>query len=41
MKNNTEKMVKDLRQRTRKKYSAEEKIRSVLEGMLGEESIIN
>jgi len=34
-----EKTVRDIRRRTRKKYSAEEKIRIVLEGMRGEESI--
>ena len=39
MRNNSEKLVKDIRRRTRKKYSAEEKIRIVLEGMRGEESI--
>ena len=39
MSNNTEKLVKDIRRRTRKKYSAEEKIRIVLEGLRGEESI--
>jgi len=39
MSNNNEKLVKDSRRRTRKKYSSEEKIRVVLEGMRGEESI--
>ena len=39
MRNNSEKLVKDIRRRTRKKYSSEEKIRIVLEGMRGEESI--
>ena len=39
MRNNTEKLVKDIRRRTRKKYSAEEKIRIVLEGLRGEESV--
>ena len=39
MSNNSEKLVKDVRRRTRKKYSSEEKIRIVLEGMRGEESI--
>ena len=29
MRNNSEKLVKDIRRRTRKKYSAEEKIRIV------------
>ena len=31
--------MRDIRRRTRKKYSAEEKIRIVLEGLRGEESI--
>ena len=39
MSNNSKKLVKDIRRRTRKKYSSEEKIRIVLEGMRGEESI--
>ena len=39
MSNNSEKLVKDIRRRTRKKYSSEEKIRIVLEGMRGGESI--
>jgi transposase len=39
MSNNSEKLVKDIRRLTRKKYSSEEKIRIVLEGMRGEESI--
>ena len=34
-----EKMIKDIRRATRKQYSAEEKIRIVLEGLRGEESI--
>jgi transposase-like protein len=34
-----EKVVKDIRRATRKQYSAEEKIRIVLEGLRGEESI--
>jgi transposase len=38
-KRSVEKTVRDIRRRTRKKYSAEEKIRIVLEGMRGEESI--
>ena len=37
MSNNSEKLVKDIRRRTRKKYSSEEKIRIVLHR--GEESI--
>ena len=39
MSHSTEKLVKDIRRRTRKKYSAEEKIRVVLEGIRGEDSI--
>jgi len=35
----SEKEVKAIRRRTRRKYSAEEKIRIVLEGLRGEESI--
>jgi transposase len=38
-KRSAEKTVRDIRRRTRKKYSAEEKIRIVLEGLRGEESI--
>ena len=34
-----EKVVKDIRRATRKQYSAEEKIRIVLEGLRGEDSI--
>ena len=34
-----EKAIRDIRRRTRKQYSAEEKIRIVLEGLRGEESI--
>jgi transposase len=34
-----EKLVRDIRRATRKQYSAEEKIRIVLEGLRGEESI--
>ena len=34
-----EEVVRDIRRQTRKKYSAEEKIRIVLEGLRGEESI--
>ncbi len=34
-----EKVVRDIRRRTRKQHSAEEKIRIVLEGLRGEESI--
>lgn len=35
-----EKTVRDIRRHTRKKYSAEEKIRIVLEGLRGEDSIV-
>ena len=35
----SEKTVKDIRRATRKQYSAEEKIRIVLDGLRGEESI--
>ncbi len=38
-KRSAEKTVRDIRRRTRKKYSAEEKIRIVVEGLRGEESI--
>ena len=38
-KRSAEHTVRDIRRRTRKKYSAEEKIRIVLEGLHGEESI--
>ena len=38
-KRSAEKTVRDIRRRTRKKYSAEEKIRIVLEGLRGEDSI--
>ena len=34
-----ERVVKDIRRQTRRQYSAEEKIRIVLEGLRGEESI--
>ncbi|SOD19149.1 hypothetical protein SAMN06297164_2117 [Nitrosomonas ureae] len=34
-----EKTVRDIRRATRRNYSAEEKIRIVLEGLRGEESI--
>ncbi len=34
-----ERVVKDIRRKTRKHHSAEEKIRIVLEGLRGEESI--
>ena len=35
----SDEVVKDIRRATRKRYSAEEKIRIVLEGILGEVSI--
>ena len=38
-KDTAEKVVKDIRRATRKQYSAEEKIRIVLEGLRGEDSI--
>jgi len=38
-KNRTESTVREIRRKTRKKYSAEEKIRIVLEGLRGENSI--
>jgi transposase len=38
-KDTVEKVVKDIRRATRKQYSAEEKIRIVLEGLRGEDSI--
>ena len=38
-KQTTESKVKEIRRVTRKKYSAEEKIRIVIEGLRGEESI--
>ena len=34
-----ERIVKDIKRNTRKQYSAEEKIRIVLDGLRGEESI--
>lgn len=39
MSNSTEKHIKEIRRRTRKKYSAKEKSRIVLEGLRGEDSI--
>ena len=38
-KKSVEKTVRDIRRHTRKKYSAEEKIRIVLEGLRGEDSV--
>ena len=40
-KDSAEKTVRDIRRRTRRHYSAEDKIRIVLEGLRGEESIAN
>ena len=36
---NTEKAIKDIRRNTRRKFSTEEKIRIVLDGLRGESSI--
>ena len=38
-KDSTEKAVRDIRRATRRHYSAEEKIRIVLQGLRGEDSI--
>ncbi|QNL21098.1 transposase [Hyphobacterium sp. CCMP332] len=38
-KSSTTSLIRDVRRKTRRKFSAEEKIRIVLEGMRGEESI--
>jgi transposase len=38
-KDSTEKTVRDIRRATRRHYSAEEKIRIVLQGLRGEDSI--
>ena len=38
-KRSAEKTVRDIRRATRRKYSAEEKIRIVLEGLRGEDSV--
>lgn len=38
-KRSSESIVREIKRKTRKKYSAEEKIRIVLEGLRGEESI--
>ena len=35
-----EKIVKDIKRATRKQYSAEEKVRIVMDGLKGEESIV-
>ena len=39
-KESADKLVKNIRQKTRQTYSAKEKIRIVLAGMRGEESIV-
>lgn len=39
LKPSAEKVIKDIRRRSRKLHSSEEKIRAVLEGLRGEESI--
>ena len=39
VKDSAEKTVRDIRRRARRKFSAEEKIRIVLEGFRGEDSI--
>ena len=36
---NTEKTVKDIRRKTRRKFSTEEKIRIILDGLRGESSV--
>ena len=36
---NTEKAVQDIRRNTRRKFSSEEKIRIVLDGLRGESSV--
>jgi len=38
-KGETEKVVREIRRETRRRFSAEEKVRIVLEGLRGEESI--
>ena len=38
-KESTEKKIRNIRRQNRKKYSAEEKIRIVLEGLRGDESV--
>lgn len=38
-KKNTESIIKDIKRQTRRKFTAEEKIRIVLEGLKGEDSI--
>ena len=36
-----ERIVKDIKRQTRKQYSAEEKIRIVLDGLRGEEGVVS
>jgi transposase len=38
-KSHGEKLVKDIKRATRRQYSSEEKIRNVLDGLRGEDSI--
>ena len=38
-KKNPEKVVREIKRKTRRKFTAEEKIRIILEGLRGEESI--
>ena len=38
---NTEKTVKDIRRKTRRKFSTEEKIRIVLDGLRGESAVVS
>ena len=38
-KSSAERVIRDIRRKTRKRYGSEEKIRSVLEGLRGEDSI--
>ncbi len=38
-KSSVEKRIKEIRRNTRRKYSAEEKVRIVIEGLRGEDSI--
>ena len=38
-KTSAEALVKDIKRRTRRKYSSEEKIRIIIEGLKGEDSI--
>jgi len=40
-KDSAEKTVRDIRRRTRRRFSAEEKIRIVLEGLRGEDILLN